>query len=516
MRGGRHRAGIADREPAADVEGVERLQPGAKEREHREPAPHCLAPRVHGAQLGPDVEVDAPGADWSGRVQRRDRRGELGLGHAELGRCPPDRQPRLRLRGHVRVEPEQDVERRSSSLAEPRAFRQRRQRLELLLALDRHPAQGSAIGGRTHGGAEVSGRLADPLERDPVVGDPGACGGRPFTARHHVRAQLLRADPRHDGRHVVRLYRVRAEPGVGERVAELRRRRLQGPDRGHVGRRPEPSRGRSEGRRQPRSLGIRGRAHGRRQSWMTIPMTVEMSPRTTDATTAPTIVSAVIPPAGKPPTVNLIPAMLSADVGNEQQHRGVDDQSEQPQRHHRDREGQDLDHRLDERVDQAEQDRQHDQLDVVARERHHRSGQDVDQDRERDRGRRDPDDDSLHGSSSERWTITRLTGPGAHRPRSSQMDQARGSSICAPDAVRQPSLDPLVRRGFDAADRPEGPAVPGRFAPAARLPSPRRPARRPCRPRRACPGTTMPAGSVPPGARRRDSPTRRPRRASGG
>ena len=154
----RHRPRIADREAAADVERVEARPARPDDREQREAAPDGVAPRVDRAELRPDVEVDAARAERPVLGQARDGARQLGLGHPELRAAVADGQPRVRLRGHVRVEPEQDVERRPPVPAEPGARGERRERVELLGALDRDPARRVAGGRGPDRGPQVAPR----------------------------------------------------------------------------------------------------------------------------------------------------------------------------------------------------------------------------------------------------------------------------------------------------------------------------------------------------------------------
>jgi len=81
-------------------------------------------------------------------------------------------------------------------------------------------------------GPQVLVRLADALDRDPAVGDPGPPGDGPLAARHDVGPEAQRPEPADHGRDVVGLDRVGAQP----RIREGRRHRgggsLQGPDIG--------------------------------------------------------------------------------------------------------------------------------------------------------------------------------------------------------------------------------------------------------------------------------------------
>ena len=87
---------------------------------------------------------------------------------------------------------------------------------------------GEPVGGRTRGVTQVGGRLADALQRDPVVRHAGAAGQRPLAARDDVRAEPARGDLRDDRRHVVRLDRVLPDDRVRKRRRDGRRRRRRG------------------------------------------------------------------------------------------------------------------------------------------------------------------------------------------------------------------------------------------------------------------------------------------------
>ncbi len=206
-----------DREPAPEVERVEPGQASAQEGDERESPADRVPPGVDGPQLRPDVEVDpAPAQRPFGAAPGLDRARQLVVGQAELARARADREPVECLRLDGRVEPEQDVEpvdtRPASDPGQGRGF---------VGGLDRDPAQRPAVRGRTRGGPQVRVGLADPLERDPVVRDPGSAGDRPFAARHDIRPESDRADPGDQPADVVRLDRVLADPRIGERGTEL-------------------------------------------------------------------------------------------------------------------------------------------------------------------------------------------------------------------------------------------------------------------------------------------------------
>ena len=104
--------GRTDREPATEIDGVERGDRSAPQRSERERLPYRVAPCVDRAELRPDVEMDAP---WPKPAVRAaagiDRAGDLGLGHAELRATGSDGETGQRLGGDVRVQPVEHVER---------------------------------------------------------------------------------------------------------------------------------------------------------------------------------------------------------------------------------------------------------------------------------------------------------------------------------------------------------------------------------------------------------------------
>ena len=76
----------ADRKAAAQVERVEAVESAPQQAQQRQPAADRVAPRIDGAELGSDVEVD-PARDERAvgigcHALHRGR--QLGLGHAEL------------------------------------------------------------------------------------------------------------------------------------------------------------------------------------------------------------------------------------------------------------------------------------------------------------------------------------------------------------------------------------------------------------------------------------------------
>ena len=239
--------GSPDREATADVERVEPGAPGPDEREHREPASDGIAPCVDRPELRAHVQVDAAGPQRAVPGKSRQRGRQLGLGHPELGGPATNGEPVVGLGLDVGVEAQQHVQRRAAAGPEPGPAGDGGQRVELLRALDRDPAQRVAGGRGADGRAKVRVGLADPLERHPRVRDAGGAGDRPLAARHDVRAEPEGPQAGDHRRHVVRLERERAQPRVRERGFQLRRGRAERGDRGDVDRRAEPPRGRDEG-----------------------------------------------------------------------------------------------------------------------------------------------------------------------------------------------------------------------------------------------------------------------------
>ena len=98
----------------------------------------------------------------------------------------------MRLRGDVRVEPDEHLERRATVAAEAGAGGERDERVQLLGALHRDPAERGAVGRGPDRGAQVARVLADPLEREPVVGQARGPRRRP-TRRARRRSRRGRA-----------------------------------------------------------------------------------------------------------------------------------------------------------------------------------------------------------------------------------------------------------------------------------------------------------------------------------
>ncbi len=192
-----------DREPATDVERVERGQPAAQQRDDREPAPDRVAPGIDGPELRPDVQMDAARPDRTAAIVREplDQAGRLGLGQPELGGAVADVEARDRLGRHVRVEPDEDVERRPPAPPEAGPAGHPGDRLGFVRGLERDPRQRHAADrGRPDRRPQVRVGLADPFERDPAVGHARLACDRPLAARDDVRPEAARRDRGDDAR----------------------------------------------------------------------------------------------------------------------------------------------------------------------------------------------------------------------------------------------------------------------------------------------------------------------------
>jgi hypothetical protein len=128
------------------------------------------------------------------------------------------------------------------------------ERVRLVERLDRDPSQRAPIGSRANGSRQVRIGLADALERDPLVLEPGPPCDRPLTTRDDVRVEPERSQPRDDGCDVVRLDGERAQPWVRKGVSDGGSRGLQRRLVGDLDRRAEPRRSAPEGRREPRQV----------------------------------------------------------------------------------------------------------------------------------------------------------------------------------------------------------------------------------------------------------------------
>ena len=164
--------------------------------------------------------------------ERGDGGRQLGLGHAELGRPRADGEAGVRLGRDVRVEAEQDVERRPAARAQPGAAWPARRAPRAPRGSRRRP---SAAGRRRRAARTAARRSAAFLPIPSSVirsfGRPAARAAAHSPRRDDVRVEAERAEAGDDRRDVVRLDRERAQPRVGEGVAELRRRRREGRDR---------------------------------------------------------------------------------------------------------------------------------------------------------------------------------------------------------------------------------------------------------------------------------------------
>jgi hypothetical protein len=261
----RIRGGLAerhDREAAADVERVERREPAAEQADDRQPSTNGVPPRVDRPQLRADMEVDParPQRAIAVAAEPLDEGGRLGLVQPEFRCALTHGQLGDRVRDDVRIEPDEDVERRSRTLAQPGASRHAAEHLRLVGRFERDPHERRVAGGRRPDRVTKVGiGLADTLERDPPVRDAGAASDRPLAPRHDVGTEPASGHLRHDLRDVVGLDRVLADPRVREGRADLGGRPVQRAQVGDVGRRAM-----ARGRRAERVRDERGRRAGSR------------------------------------------------------------------------------------------------------------------------------------------------------------------------------------------------------------------------------------------------------------
>ena len=176
--------------------------PGARRRSGR--APRARAGRRR-ATRPPRPAASRRGggsrAQRSGPSARRrpDRAGQLGLGHAELRGPAPDREAGVASRAST-----SGLRRSRTSSAAPAARPARAG-----AAASSASSSGLSTATQRSGSPPAAGAdrrpqvrvgLADALERDPVVRDPGPPRHGPLAARDDVRAQPGRAEPRDDRR----------------------------------------------------------------------------------------------------------------------------------------------------------------------------------------------------------------------------------------------------------------------------------------------------------------------------
>ena len=203
----------ADREAATEVERVERLDRSAPERGERQRLANAVPPGVDGAELRPDVQVDAARPErrrWAGPAAGLDGLADLRLGHAELGAARPDRESGQRLGRDVRVEPVQDVERRRA-----RPARGPGEGRGLLGRFEGHPAQRAPSAAARTAARRSAGVLPIPSSVIRSFGTP-ARRASAHSPRETTFAPNPRAgDRRDDRRDVVRLDRVLADHGSG-------------------------------------------------------------------------------------------------------------------------------------------------------------------------------------------------------------------------------------------------------------------------------------------------------------
>ena len=228
---GRPRARLVvrrDGKATAHVERVEVVEAAADEGDQSECSSHAVPPRVDRAELRSDVEMDAPQPQARRRGERIGRLRQLGLGQPELARAAPDRERVVGLGRDVGVETEQDVDR----LAEPARAARRASTASSSTDSTATQRSGSPIPRRANRSPQVRIGLADALERDPAVREPGRVRCRPLPARDDIRTEPAsgrRADRADDGRNVVGLDAVLADPRIRECDRQLGCRRL---DRG--------------------------------------------------------------------------------------------------------------------------------------------------------------------------------------------------------------------------------------------------------------------------------------------
>ena len=163
------------------------------------------------------MEVQAAPSEGSvGTAAGLDRGSQLIVRQAELARSGPHRQAMLGLGLHRRIEPHEDIE---SDRARPMGHVGQRGRL--VRRLDGHPAQRISRCGRRHDCPKVRIGLADSLEGDGLVRQPGTAGDRPFPQRDDVGSEPVRGDARDERSHVVGLDRILPDPGIREGGPDL-------------------------------------------------------------------------------------------------------------------------------------------------------------------------------------------------------------------------------------------------------------------------------------------------------
>ena len=235
-----------DREAAADVERVERVEVAAQEADHREPAPHRVAPGVDRARAA-TRRGGGPRAAGSRRPRASPSHSTRPVASVSvmpnLDAAIADGQPGDRLRRDLGVEPDQHVERRPAAPPQTGAAGHRGQRPRPRPADSRAthssgfaPAAVERIAARRS--ASV---LPTPSREIRSSGTPA----RRATA-HSPRDTTLAPKPRdvdlgHDRGDVVGLDRVLPDPRIGERRPHGRCRPVQLGEVGHIGRRAVPA-----------------------------------------------------------------------------------------------------------------------------------------------------------------------------------------------------------------------------------------------------------------------------------
>ena len=183
--------GVEDREPAADVERVERRR-SSRATARRPPAPGGPRRARHRPRRAASRRAGGCRAVGAGRPARRRPRSPPPSSVSVIPNfdaAGAHRQAGERLGRDVRVEPVQDVER----AAPPPRRRRSRPGPPPPRAIRWRPSAAAAPSARgAHRRPQVGRRLADALERDPVVRHAGRGAARPFAARDDVGPEPVR------------------------------------------------------------------------------------------------------------------------------------------------------------------------------------------------------------------------------------------------------------------------------------------------------------------------------------
>ena len=124
------------------------------------------------------MQVDPARTKWPVRTAASfDRGAQLHFRHPELGRAGPDGKAGERLGRDIGIEPVEHLEPNASPTPEDG-----RQGRRFLGRFDRDPAERPALACRARRRSKVGYGLADPLEGDLFVWQPGPGGGRPLAA----------------------------------------------------------------------------------------------------------------------------------------------------------------------------------------------------------------------------------------------------------------------------------------------------------------------------------------------